>query len=249
MQSPWPLGPLWVGLALVYLLIPAAWAYLARWSQGWRGRLAGWLEPLCREPNAAALQVLGRTIYAIGVPYAALLLGVADARRLGLAGFALWPQLPLGATITLAGVAFLYWSWRRAAAAVYQRSSHHRLLAPHWEALQAPWGSAHLLFDVLCLQLSWAFVRGACIWLLGLYPGVFVALALQAAGWLARPGGFAGLQEPEPRARGLLIGQLAVWTALVFLYSENLWLCMVAHGTGLAAAALAAGKGWRRARD
>ncbi|MGQ9682655.1 MAG: hypothetical protein ACUVX9_08985 [Anaerolineae bacterium] len=249
MQNPWPLGPLWVGLALAYLLIPVAWAYLAVWSRSWPARLIGWLEPLRREPNAAALQVLGRTVYAIGVPYAALLWGIADARRLGLAGFPLWPQLPLGAALTLVGVGYIYWSWRRAATVVYQRSSHHRLLSTHWEALQAPWGSAHLLFDVLCLQLSWAFVRGACIWWLGLYPGVFVSLAVLAAGRLAYPGGIAPLQEPEPRARGLLVGQLAILTALVFLYSENLWLSMVAHGTGLAAATLAAGRGWRRARD
>lgn len=243
MSGSVPPGMIWVGLALVYLLLPLAWAYLMRWARRWQ-RFAAFL----RGPHGTVLRATVRLVYSLGIPYGALLAGIADARRLGIVGFPRWPQLPAGALAILVGVLYLMWSWHRLATAIHRRSGHRRLLAATWQSLHVPWGWTYLLFDIICLQVRWAFVRGAAVWLLGLYPGVFVALAIEAGAWLAAPESIASLQDPARRAQSLLLAQMAILVALVFLLSENLWLCLLMHGVGVIGAALAAGRGWRQAR-
>jgi hypothetical protein len=179
-------------------------------------------------------------VYSLGIPYAALLLGVADARRLGVAGLPRWPQLPMGAMVGLIGVLYLTWSWRRTASAMFRRGSHQRLLYREWDSFHAPGGWAYVLLDALCLQASWAFVRGAAVAVLGLYPGVFIGLALVGMAWVLRPGMPESLAQPNARASALLTAGLAVVTALVFLYAENLWLCTLVHAAGYLGATLGA---------
>ena len=240
-------GIIWLVTAVLYLLAPVGWDHLAAWARRWKGWPRRWLSTLRRKPQGIWLRTTGRILYCLGIPYAALLLGVADARRLGLAGLAWWPHLPLGTLVGLVGVLFLVWSWGRSSGAMYRRGSRHRLLFAEWQAFRRPWGWAHLAFEVIYLQVSWAFVRGAAVWLLDLYAGVFVGLALVAAAWLLRPGSPASLAEPERRAQGLLTAGLAVLTALVFLYSESLWLSAAVQALGLLGATLAAGRAYARA--
>ncbi len=240
MSLPVDTGIIWVAVAILYLAAQPVWDHLAAWAARWRGRPARWVKGLRRRRVARPLTLVGRVIYSLAIPYACLLLGVADARRLGLAGLAWWPQLPLGAAVGLAGVAYLTWSWGRMAAVTFRRVGHRQLLAAEAQAFATPWGWAGPALEVLCLEGSWAFVRGAAIWLLGLYPGVFLGLAAVAAGWFLRPGSPVVLEDPDLRARGLLTASLAVLSALVFLCSENLWLAALVHGLGLVGAALAA---------
>jgi len=239
-------GAAWLIVAFVYLAALPAWDYTRSWSRMWRGQPGRWAAALRRWRGEPWLAAALRLAYCLGVPYAALLLGVADARRMGLAGLPWWPELPVGAAAGLAGAALLAWSWGRVAAVSYRRGSRRRLFTAEWQALHAPWGWASLLLEVLCLQMSWAFVRGAAIRFAGLYAGVFLGLALMGATWLLRPGRLESLGDLEARASSFLTAGLALVTSLVFLYAENLWLCGLVHAMGLAAAALAAGRAYAR---
>ena len=239
-------GVAWLFAAFVYLAVLPAWDYCRSWSRRWRGLPGRLAAGLRRSRSKERLAVLLRVAYCLGVPYAALLLGVADARRMGLAGLPWWPHLPVGAATGLAGVALLAWSWGRVAAVSYRRGGR-RLFVAERRAMRTAWGWAWLVLEVLCLQMSWAFVRGAAIRLAGLYAGVFLGLALLGATWLLRPGQLEGLGDVEARASAFLTAGLALVTSLVFLYSENLWLCGLVHGLGLAATALAAGRAYGQA--
>jgi len=240
-------GVAWLIAAFIYLAVIPAWDCFARWSLRWAGAAGRLAAGVRRWPGAPWLALAARLAYCLGVPYAALLLGVADARRMGLAGLPWWPELPVGAAAGLAGTALLAWSWGRVATVTYRRGSRRRLFLAEWKALRAPWGWVWLVLEVLCLQMSWAFVRGAAIRLVGLYAGVFLGLALLGATWLLRPGRLESLGDIEARASAFLTAGLAVITSLVFLYAENLWLCGLVHGLGLAATVLAAGRAYARA--
>ncbi len=237
-------GAIWLAVAVAYVLAQPTWDYVALWTGRWPARPRAWVEAARREPHGAWLRTVCRVLYCLGIPYVSLLLGVADARRLGVAGLPLWPQLPLGSLVGLGGLLLLVWTWRRAGAAMHRRGSRYRLLLEPWGVLHSPGGWAQLALEVLCLQASWAFVRGAVIGVLGLYAGVFVALALTAAVWLLRPGKAESLIDPEQRAESLLTAGLAVLTALVFLHAENLWLCALVHALALLAALLSAGRAY-----
>lgn len=240
-------GYVWLGATVLYLALQPGWDYFRRWSATWAGRPGAWAKALAASRVAPWLALAGRLAYALGVPYLALLLGVADARRMGLAGLPGWPHLLVGTAAGVAGVGLLAWSWGRTAAVSYRRGSRRRLFAAEWQAFRTPGGWVFFLAEVVCLQMSWAFVRGAAIHLVGLYAGVFLGLALLAATWLLRPGRLEGLAGPEERADAFLTGGLALVTFLVFFYAENLWLCALVHGLGLAAAILAAGRAYARA--
>ncbi len=240
-------GYVWLGATVVYLALQPGWDYLRRWSAGWRGRPGAWVNALGASRSARWLALVGRLAYSLGVPYLALLLGVADARRMGLVGLPGGLHLLVGSGAGLAGVGLLAWSWGQVAVVSYRRGSRRRLFAAEWQAFRTPWGWVSFLAEIVCLEMSWAFVRGAAIRLAGLYAGVFVGLAALAATWLLRPGRLEGLAGPEERADAFLTGGLALVTSLVFLYAENLWLCGLVHGLGLAAAILAAGRAYARA--
>jgi hypothetical protein len=240
-------GDVWLAVTVLYLLLQPAWGFFGLWATGWTGRPGAWLAALNREPHLTRLRVGGQIVYALGIPYAALLLGVADARRLGVAALPWWPHLLFGTLVGLGGILLLAWLWGRMSAACYRRGSQHRLLLSEWQAFRTPWGWVDLVFEAFCLQASWAFVRGGAIAVLGLYSGVFAGLALVAVAWLLRPGSAAILADPDVRARGLLTAGLAVVTALVFLYAENLWLCGLVHALGYLSASLAAGRAYAHA--
>jgi len=240
-------GIAWLAVTLIYLAVQPAWGYFARWSATWSGRPGVWAASVRGARCVPTLAVAWRLVYCVGAPYLALLLGVADARRLGLAGLPLWPQLPLGMVAGLAGVGLLAWSWGRVAAVSYRRGAHLPPFAAAWQALRSPWGWASFVAEVLCLQMSWAFVRGAAIRFAGLYAGVFLGLALLGATWLLRPGRLEGIGDAEVRAGTLLTAGLALVTSLVFLYAENLWLCGLVHALGWLAAMAAARRAYARA--
>ena len=248
-----PLNPLanagirWFAIALLYLAVQPAWDLLGRWMAGWRGRVGAGIAALEGASCAEALRAAGWLVYRVGVPYVALLLGLADAQYLGLAGLTWWPALPLGAAVGLGSVLLLIWSWGRVAPVLYQRRARRRLFLAERRALRTSWGWVLLIVEAVGLQASWAFVRGGAISVAGLYPGVFLGLALVAGVWLLRPGHLAALANPDCRAQALLTGELALISGLVFLYSENLWLCILMHILGLTGAVFAGGRGRARA--
>ena len=235
-----------LAIVIVYLAMQPGWDHFRKWAATWGGRPGHWAKTLRHRPTRARrIALAGRIVYSLAIPYIALLLGLADARGLGLAGLMRWPELPMAILLGVAGVGFLSWLWRRLSLSCYRQGEGVRLLSAEWQACHTPWGWVHLLAEVICLQMSWAFVRGSAIRLVGLYPGVFVGLVLVAGAWLLRPGSIPSLADPEARARTLLVAALAVISSLVFLYAENLWLAALTHGSGLLGATLAAGRAYR----
>ena len=226
-------GVTWLAIAALYLAAQLAGDYLCLWAGTWPGRPGEWVAALRNSRYAHELGTAGEFIYLLGIPYIALLTGVADARALGLVGLTWWPRALTGGAVGLGGVLLMAWSWRRVAAIHRQRSGRRQVLRAEWQALRMPWGWVPLAAQVLCLQMSWAFVRGGAVKLLGLYTGVFVGLALLGIAWFLRPGRWASLADPDSRATDLVTASLAVITSLVFLYSENLWLCGLIHALGL----------------
>ncbi len=225
----------WLALALGYLALQPLWDIVAGGLERRGGRLA---------PHLERVQTGVLLVYLLFVPYGALLLGVADARLMGLAPLDGWPTLAKGALVGLVGVLALAWTWGWSARVSFQHNSRRQALLEEWRALHTPLGWVPLLLQVLCLQSSWAFVRGAAIHALGLYNGVFAGLALTGIAWLLRPGRRASLLSAETCPSDLLLAGLALISALVFLFSENLWLSMAIHGLGLLAATSAAGRAY-----
>lgn len=228
----------WLALAGAYLALQPLWDIFLGRLERQGGRLASHL---------GRLEMGALLVYLLGVPYAALLTGTADARQLGLASPSGWSALAVGAGVGVAGSLMLAWTWGRASRVSYQHNSRRRALFSEWQALHTPWGWVPLLLQVLCLQSSWAFVRGAAVSALGLYEGVFVGLALSGLAWLLRPGRRTNLLDPDTRPSDLLLVGLALVTALVYLYSESLWLCTTVHVVGLLAATAAAGRAYAEA--
>ena len=240
-------GVAWLAAALLDLAAQPGWDYLRAWALTWPGRPGAWRAALCRAPHARWLAAGGWLVYCLGIPYAALLLGLADTRSLGLGGLVWWPRFPLGATVGLVGVGALAGLWGRLGLVSYRRAARRRILLQEWRALRVPWGWVPALLQALCLEASWAFARGGAVRALGLYPGVFAGLLATLTAWLARPSRRARLADAEARSSELLVAALMVLSALVFLYAENLWLCLAIHALGRLAATLAAGRAFARA--
>jgi hypothetical protein len=238
-------GVRWFGLTILYLALQLAWDWAAVWAGTWQGRAGNWLAAVRDWPYAHWLGLAGKLFYYLGLPYGALLLGVADAQRLGLAGLTWWPQAPLALLVGLAGVVLLGWTWGQSAAVAHRRAGHYRLLGAEAQALRAPWGWVPLLLQVLCLEGNWAFVRGAAVALVGVYGGIWLGLGLVAVIWLLRPMRAEALADPVLRARTLLTLGLATMSGIVFMYAENLWICLLVHALGFVVAALAAGRAYR----
>lgn len=87
-----------------------------------------------------------------------------------------------------------------------------------------------LLVDGLYLEVHWAFYRGALIVMLGdLYAGVFGGLVLVFVEWSLNPSWRDGWRQPSSAAALWLRAALALLSALLFLLTRNLWVCLVMH--------------------
>ncbi len=205
----------WVlGSALVYILS----------SQGlW------WLRttPLGRTITRRWPAEVGRFLFFLGVPYLALggwplppLHGLLSPADLGLVGLdARWPVIRwleaagtgLGLGLLTALILALAWTQARS------------LRFP-----PRPWWA--LLVDGLCLEGHWAFYRGALALLLGsVYWGVFLGLGLVYLEWGLSPWWRQGWRAPGAAGGQWLRAALALVTALLFLLTHNLWVCLGVH--------------------
>jgi len=95
-----------------------------------------------------------------------------------------------------------------------------------------PWWA--VLVGALYLEVHWAFYRGALAVILDdVYAGVFLGLAVVCLEWLLSPFWRRGLTPPTGTApdagRTWLNVGLALTSALLFLLSRNLWICLAVH--------------------
>lgn len=87
-----------------------------------------------------------------------------------------------------------------------------------------------LLVDGLYLEVHWAFYRGALAVVLGdLYVGVFWGLGLAFIEWSLNPFWREAWRQPSRAASPWLRAALALLSALLFLLTRNLWVCLVVH--------------------
>ena len=87
-----------------------------------------------------------------------------------------------------------------------------------------------LLVDGLYLEVHWAFYRGALVIMLGdLYAGVFWGLGLAFVEWSLNPSWRNGWRQPSRAASIWLRAALALLSALLFLLTRNLWVCLGVH--------------------
>ncbi|MCK4831175.1 MAG: hypothetical protein KAS81_00340 [Anaerolineales bacterium] len=232
------LGPgrelaLWVALSIgLYLLFAQlAWrlrkwetGFLAeniRWLDGWRFRRLAWqlLRLLFYVVIPYGLLVerrllTGRSMGLVG-PEPAGVLGWSEAGWLGGLG---WVLL-CGA----AGVALLVGSWWELARRLEGEAIfylHHRL--PAWE----------ILWDAVFLQLHWGFYRAAAVAWLGeteLIWGVFLGLGLAGLEAAGDPGLYFDSHWPSLANGWVRLAAVAWFTAIGFLLTRNLWLCVLCH--------------------
>jgi hypothetical protein len=226
--SLWP----WiVASILVYVLASVVTWYFRQARPGRWGRAVAALQawPWRGWPREAL-----RFGYYIGPPYAALLLGVASPRLLGLSGLDWAQSSGLGAALGAGACILLllgWWQYARATRALARPGEGP--LATEVAALARPWGGGVLLLEMAYLEAHWAFYRAGAILLFGDYAGVFLGCAIAILEMLARPQLWSRLRQPGQADGFLLTTSLAFVVAILFLFTHNLWVCAVVHG-GLA---------------
>ena len=94
----------------------------------------------------------------------------------------------------------------------------------------APTRGWAVLLGVLYLQVHWAFYRGALTVMLDdAYAGAFLGLGLVYLEWGLNPFWRQGWGQASRAAVRWLRASLALVTALLFLLSRNLWVCLAVH--------------------
>lgn len=184
-------------------------------------------------PFGAPLLQAGRFLYYLGVPYLVLggwplppYRGLLAPVNLGIAGFdsawnvARWLEAAgTGVSVGLFALGFVTVVWLNA----NRREGSTRLRLSATSA----WP---LLVDGLYLQVHWAFYRGALAVLFGdLYVGVFWGLALVHAEWLTSPFWRGCWRREERAGDAWLLAVQSLVSALLFLLTHNLWVCLAVH--------------------
>lgn len=163
--------------------------------------------------------------------YAALLLGVASPRLMGLTQID-WGA-PFGYGVAFAGLTLAV---LLAAGVSYRRSA---AAGPPWPSLAAAAaGSALLVAEAAALQWHWAFYRSAAIEVAAaaalaqpLAWGTWLGAGLAVVEGLANPLCRRDLRTPGLAERRVLRAVLLFATSVLFLVSRNFWLAWVLHAT------------------
>lgn len=220
----------WVGGSIL--------AYVGMANLLWWIRSTVWLRSL----YGRAVFQLGRFLYYVVVPYLVLggwrprvlgwqsQQGLLALEDLGLVGLSLqWPAtrwLEAAGTGLAVGFLVLLLLWLAWASA--SRLSPNAPRAVALSFARRPWWA--VLVSILYLEVHWAFYRGALAVALGdVYAGVFWGLAAACLEWALNPFWRAGWQTAAQAGRAWLNIGLALTSALLFLLTRNLWICLAVH--------------------
>jgi len=165
-----------------------------------------------------------RLIYCVLLPYVALLRGVVSPKEMGLTDLDWLPNLGWGLVLTVGGWALLSWGWRGFVQTAAEYPCPENLVLA-----DASRGWSYALREAACYQMSWAFYRTAFVSYLGLYHGVFLALGVLFLAGVCDPATRSAWNLPGKREALLHTASLALVTALVFLFTGNLWICIASH--------------------
>ncbi len=214
---------------LLFWLLGSVLAYGVGTNLLWLGRSRGLQPP----PGARLLGQTARFLFFLCIPYLALggwprrsFQGLLSPKDMGFVGLSLdWPvtrwleAAGLGLGLGLAALVILFIAWRYAG----RSAEGLRLTFPP----RAWWA---IVVDGLYLEVHWAFYRGALAVLRDdVYTGVFWGLVLVYLEWSSSPFWRRGWRTPSRAAEQWLHAALALVAALVFLLTQNLWVCLGVH--------------------
>jgi hypothetical protein len=206
--------------------------------------LLWWIRPTAglRSFYGRALFQLGRFLYYLVVPYLVLggwrprflagrsQQGLLALEDLGLVGLSLqWPvtrwleAAGTGLALGLLALLLLGVAWAGASRlSPTDRQGGALSFAAH------PWWT--VLVSSLYLEVHWAFYRGGLVVALDdLYAGVFMGFAAVCLEWLLNPFWRAAWQIASQASHVWLDAGLALTSALLFLLTRNLWVCLGVH--------------------
>lgn len=225
-QTPtlWVLASFLAGVAATNML----WLILTSQRQA-----ASWLRQRLETPVGHASAWLLRMAWLIGPGYAALLVGAASPRLMGLSQIDWGAGLGFGTGFAVLALAILL-----AAGLSYRRSLPAQPPWPSFAAAIA--GSAVLCAEAGALQFHWAFYRSAVIEgaeTLGaaapLVAGTWLSVALIGLEGGLSPLFWRDLRTPGRAERRVLRAGLLLATSVLYLLSRNFWLAWALHATAI----------------
>jgi hypothetical protein len=223
-----------VSLAYPIRLLVAILAYLALYVVGsnvaWflrarrPGRL-GQVVGLARQwESRLPLGELLRLAYYLLPAYLILSWGWASPLDLGLANLDWVGGIGVTVAVGAGCLVLLAWQWWQ-----HARLSVGSLALEQVQWLEQPWGWAFLLREVVYLETWWALCRSPMLVLAGPYWGVYWGLATVFVAALLNARVRHQLRTPGDREGVILTGSLAMVTATLYVFTHNLWLCMMLH--------------------
>lgn len=214
---------------LLFWLLGSVLVYGIGTNALWLSRAWGsWRSPVLR-----LLVQVGRFSYYFGIPYLALggwprrpFQGLLAFRDIGLVALSLeWTvsrwlsAVGVGLGMGLVALIVLIVAWENAKRGVNDPGLY---FSPR------PWWM--LLVDGLYLEVHWAFYRGLLALLLDdVYIGIFGGLALVCLEWSLNPFWRHGWRQSSQAAGQWLRAAVALVSAMVFLLTRNLWVCLGVH--------------------
>lgn len=213
---------LWIALSMVLhsLGTNLAWHYRRPRS----GRFGHWAERAKDWAYIPWLLQAMRFLYYIGIPYMALLRGIALPSLMGLTNLNWFEGIGWGTFFGLGAFLLLAFIWRyhlRSLASWPLRGKHSLDLTLDWRKL---------VREAVYQEVHWAFYRcGPTLLFDDHYPGVFLGLLLNSLEWWSDPAWRSSLTRPG-QAEGALMGwSIAFVMALIYLFVRNLWLVLPIH--------------------
>ncbi len=165
-----------------------------------------------------------RLAYYLVAPYLILYSGWASPLDLGLADLDWISGLGLGVAIGLGSVSLLLLLWWQ-----YVRLVKDQPMMPQAKWLEQPLGWAFVLREAMFLEAWSALCRSPMLLLAGPYFGVYLGLAAVFAAALLNARTRHALGVPGLREQVVLTASLAVVTAIVYVFTRNLWVCIAVH--------------------
>ncbi len=217
---------IWIVVSMAVYALVSNFAWLYRRP---RSRYLGNIVARIRHsPHRLWIERSALFLYYVGVPYAALIYGVVDARSMGIAYLdwrrgAFW-ALGIGG----AGSVLLAAAWGLYARRVITSGVDIELfpLIGEIRILGQPLGWANILLAVIYREAHWTFYRSVGLW--GGYNavvGAVIGIVLVLAEWIANP----AWRNRAGFARGGFTLCLLILTGAVFALTRNLWLCVITH--------------------
>jgi hypothetical protein len=184
-----------------------------------------------RHPFWRAYAPLMRALWYIGVPYAALVSGLATPEQFGLAQID-WREAAAG-TAPVVFAAFFVGALLLLTLSLRARRHGNRATFPAVQSralLSRSWGFSFFLIEALCLQAQWMFYRAAVLDYAGdARTAAGGALALAIAGWALDPRWRSELGRSGVAEDHYLVAALALVSAVLYLAVPNFWVLLATH--------------------